>query len=480
MSERVEALVEVAKQYCSTLNQLSITGEALAEQFRNIGEYEKRLERVSAKCACALKDISASQRMLLDSLNSVFVTPVENFYVQTTETCHSMEKNYRHLQEEYTESLAHYLQDEPRWPLWEGKAQQVLTQKRSLELCRYDLVCAINETEERKSFELGEHFCASLCVLKSHFRQCSDELDITCEPVSDISAYFQNERENFEERAVTVIEKRKSFEHGVETMIEAAVLQLGLGEQRASTPEMEKDKSSPGSGKKDDGPVPVDASLGSIDDVDESEEEPGGYETPATTPSKPLTYDVELYSSSKKHHRHEKGTLSSMRASIFGSFTTPERPATPYSTDDSQFKRYSTEHSLLLVSTYELELRIHALDFDSLRNHYVAYPQFCARDVLIQGYLWRRNPAKRLQQESWSRHWCVLDSEKLYCVNEGETISAPLELQVTIACSIRHRLYYYNMISYRYYAISYYVIFGRYGCPTVLDSHSALRLRTLL
>jgi hypothetical protein len=172
-------------------------------------------------------EISSSQEILSESLESTFSQPLEQFCQVEISSLHQMRTSYTVLRDAGESSLLRYLQSDvsnfgrgATQGSLEQRAHDLVQHKRKFELCRFDLVQKINEIESRKVLEISEACVSGMYALRSHHRICENRFQSCDTYMAELQKCQEQEKDNLSATMKPLEKKRRDVSAVLDAMVE--------------------------------------------------------------------------------------------------------------------------------------------------------------------------------------------------------------------------------------------------------------------
>jgi len=442
LGDFLQAMIKMMRQFQKDSASLAKSANVLGSFMRSgLGQSETNAHLLPfiKKFGEIFTEISNSQEILSESLETTFSLPLEQFCQVEISSLHQMKASYTSLRDAGEASILRYLQSDvsnfgrgATQGSLEQRAHDLVLHKRKFELSRFDLVHKINEVESRKVLEISEACVSGMYALRSHHRICENRFHSCDAYMAELQKCQEKEKETLAATMNPLEKKRRDVTSVLDAMVERVEMASSF------TPDIVENNG---------GGIPLSGGSSSSSNVSRTSlEGGGGHNTNSSNPgdggrSSPSP-TTSLSSLSRMGYNFigglakniggdkERNTRSSTTSSGFlsggglgmgiASMTMEGRSGRRMSVggeggldggadgygDASQFD-----------SCENCEARMKALDNTELNPFYRISAAVAPAGLVKQGYLWKRSDKQKLL-ENWKRQWFVLDETKLYFIKE--------------------------------------------------------------
>ncbi len=226
-------IIALTKSYVADLKKLSKSSGALATHLKQGVDRTKNnlsIYNMSNYLGDFISDISTSQDILAEELSRSFITPLEKFYNNEITRISMLSKDYKRERNSHHDSIIKYLNyDHPittngKANRYDGKAFNVISNRKKLELTRFDLVAAINEIDIKRRIEFSSVCVTALLSLKIHYFYCSERMITSTSYVNEMISRKESDRQEFEYSRIPVEAYRSTILGILDTSVERCTL----------------------------------------------------------------------------------------------------------------------------------------------------------------------------------------------------------------------------------------------------------------
>jgi hypothetical protein len=229
-------IIALTKSYVADLKKLSKSSDALATHLKQGVDRTKNnlsIYNMSNYLGDFISDISSSQDILAEELSRSFITPLEKFYNNEITRISMISKEYKRERTSHHDSIVKYLNyfDHPttanlKANRYDSKAYNVITNRKKVELTRFDLIAAINEIDIKRRMEFSSVCVSALLSLKIHYFYCSERMVTSASYVNEMISRKESDRQEFEYSRIPV----ESYRSSVLGILDASVERCELSQ----------------------------------------------------------------------------------------------------------------------------------------------------------------------------------------------------------------------------------------------------------
>jgi hypothetical protein len=238
LQDYLRVLARLMGEYCTNIRNAAKSCEAFHIHMRqglNHSSHHTVLNEMMRDLGDVFGEIAHSQEILAESLSCGFVGCIEKFGTVDLARTNLLQEEYKKERATLNASTVRYLQGDVT-NTFGGKgsgnltsdlrALEVVQQRRTFELTRFDMVNRINEMERQKNFEIAEACVASLIALRTHHNFCAEKLISAEKYTNDLNKRQQEERAELEVMKNKNASKRSDLDAVLSVMIERVENQL--------------------------------------------------------------------------------------------------------------------------------------------------------------------------------------------------------------------------------------------------------------